>query len=260
MTMTNSNPINPFKKALTEKRPQIGFWLTLGDPTSAEICASAGFDWLLIDGEHVPHSLSTVLEQARAIAAYPNTHAIARVPSSDPVVIKQYLDLGVQTLLVPMVESAEEARSIVKASLYPPAGDRGVGGARAARWGHFQKYLHEANEQISIVVQVESREGLQNLDEICQTDGIDGVFIGPADLSASLGYLGQPGHPEVQRLVMDALGRISATGKAPGILTRDPVLAQSYLKIGTLMVGVGLDAHLLAAETRKIVMSYKSGG
>lgn len=256
--MNTSNPVNTFKQALREKRPQIGFWLTLGDSTSAEICASAGFDWLLVDGEHVPHSLHSVLDQLRSIAGYPGTHAIARVPSSDSSVIKQYLDLGVQTLLVPMVENAHEAASIVQACLYPPFGNRGVGGARAARWGHFPKYLHEANEQIAVIVQVESAQGLDNLDEIVQTAGIDGVFIGPADLSASLGYLGQPGHPEVQRLILDAITRISAAGKAAGILTRDPNLARQYLEHGALMVAVGLDAHLLATETRGLVNSFKT--
>lgn len=256
--MNTTTPINTFKRALREKRAQIGFWLTLGDPTSAEICASAGFDWLLIDGEHVPHSLHSVLAQLRSIAAYPDTHPIARVPSSDSTLIKQYLDLGVQTLLVPMVESASEAASVVDACRYPPSGTRGVGGARAARWGHFPKYLHEANEQIAVIVQVESRNGLDNLDEIVQTDGIDGVFIGPADLSASLGYLGQPGHPEVQNLIDDAIGRITAAGKAAGILTRDPGLARAYIARGALIVAVGLDAHLLASETRGIVKSFKS--
>ncbi|UCV17765.1 HpcH/HpaI aldolase family protein [Ferribacterium limneticum] len=258
--MNTTTPVNSFKQALREKRAQIGFWLTLGDSTSAEICASAGFDWLLIDGEHVPHSLQSVLDQLRSIAGYPETHAIARVPSSDPILIKQYLDLGVQTLLVPMVESADEAASIVKACRYPPSGSRGIGGARAARWGHFPKYLHEADDQIAVIVQVESQQGLDNLDEIVQTEGIDGVFIGPADLSASLGYLGQPGHPEVQRQIREAVDRISAAGKAPGILTRDLGLARAYLERGVLMLAVGLDAHLLAAETRGLVNSFKANG
>ena len=253
----NATPVNRFKQALREKRAQIGFWLTLGDPTSAEICASAGFDWLLIDGEHVPHSLHSVLDQVRVIDGYPSTQAVARVASADPVVIKQSLDLGVQSLLVPMVESAEEAESIVAACRYPPAGNRGIGGARAARWGHIPKYLHDSNEQIAIIVQVESQAGLANLDEIIRTEGIDGVFIGLADLSASLGYLGQPGHPEVQRLTMDAFTRISVVGKAPGILVRDQTLAHKYLDYGALMVAVGLDAHLLAAETKGLIGTFK---
>lgn len=255
-TSVNHTPINRFKQALRENRAQIGLWLTLGDATSAEICASSGFDWLLIDGEHVPHSAHSVLAQLRSIAAYPQTQAVARVPSSAPLLIKQYLDLGVQTLLVPMVESAAQAAAVVHACRYPPNGGRGVGGARAARWGHIPTYLHEANEQIAVVVQVETREGLAELDAIAATEGVDGVFIGPADLSASLGYLGQPGHPDVQSKILDSLDRIRAAGKAPGILTRDEALVRLYLERGALMVAVGLDAHLLAAHTRALANTY----
>lgn len=251
-----STPINSLKKALREGCPQIGLWLSLGDATSAEICAGAGFDWLLIDGEHVPHDAHSVLAQLRAIAAYPQTQAVARVPSSDPLLIKQYLDLGVQTLLVPMVESAAQAASVVRACRYPPSGTRGVGGARAARWGRFPNYLHEANEQIAVIVQVETAEGLAELDAIAGTEGVDGVFIGPADLAASLGHLGQPGHAEVQARTLDAFDRIRAAGKAPGVLSRDENLIRLYLQHGALLVAVGLDAHLLAAHTRALAKTF----
>lgn len=253
------NPVNPLKQALLEGRPQFGLWLSLGDPSSAEICAGAGFDWLLIDGEHVPHSLQSVLAQVHAISGYPRTHAVARVPSSDPLVIKQYLDLGIQTLLVPMVESAEQAAAIVRACLYPPEGERGVGGGRAARWGHVPKYLHQANAQISIIVQVETRRGLEALDAIAETEGIDGVFIGPADLSASLGHLGQPGHPEMQREILGAIGRIRAAKKAPGILSRDPEMLRLSIAEGARLVAVGLDAYLLAAQARSLAQTYIPG-
>lgn len=253
-------PINTLKKALREGRPQIGLWLSLGDPTSAEICAGAGFDWLLIDGEHVAHDAHSVLAQLRAIAAYPRTQAAARVPSSDPVTIKQYLDLGVQTLLVPMVESASQAAGVVQACRYPPSGTRGIGGARAARWGRLPDYLSEANEQIAVIVQVETGEGLTQLDAIASIDGVDGVFIGPADLAASLGYPGQPGHPEVQARVMEAIERIRAAGRVPGILSRDEAVVRRSLEQGCLLVAVGLDAHLLAAHTSALAQTFIDDG
>lgn len=249
-------PINQLKQALRDGRQQIGLWLALSDPASAEICAGAGFDWLLIDGEHTPHSLNSIAAQLRAIGGYPPTQAAARVPSSDPLLIKQYLDLGIQTLLVPMVESAEQAAAIVRACLYPPQGERGVGGGRAARWGHIPNYLYEANDQISIIVQIETRKGLDELDAIVQTDGVDGVFIGPADLAASLGHLGKPNHPEIQNEILDAIGRVRAAGKAPGILSRDPDLVRLSMERGALLVAVGLDAYLLAAQVRTLAKTY----
>lgn len=252
-------PQNRLKQALRAQRRQIGLWLTLGDPTSAEICAGAGFDWLLIDGEHVPHSLSSVLAQLRATSGYPDTQAVARVPSADAVAIKQYLDLGVQTLLVPMVQSAAEAAAVVRATRYPPLGERGVGGARAARWGHIPNYVHEANEQIAVIVQVETRQAMDELDAIAATEGVDGVFIGPADLSASLGHLGRPDHPDVQREILDAITRIRAAGKAPGLLSRDPELLQLSLERGAQLVAVGLDASLLAAQARILAQTYIDG-
>ncbi len=187
-------PTNPFKQALAEKRAQIGLWVGLADGYSAEICAGAGFDWLLIDGEHSPNGLRSVLQQAQAIAAYPGVNAIARVPvghgDAGTALIKQYLDLGVQTLLVPMVDTPEQASAIVRAMRYPPDGIRGMGGARASRWGRYPAYAREANSQVCLLVQVESREALANLDAIAAVEGVDGVFIGPADLSASLGHVG----------------------------------------------------------------------
>lgn len=251
-------PINRLKQALREKRRQVGLWLSLGDATSAEICAGAGFDWLLIDGEHVPHDAHSVLNQLRAIAAYPATQAVARVPSSDPTAIKQYLDLGVQTLLVPMVESAQQAAAVVRACRYPPAGDRGVGGARAARWGRVADYLRLADEQIAVVVQVETATGLANLEAIAAVDGVDAVFLGPADLAASLNHLGEPGHAEVQAALFDALDRIQGTGKAAGLLSRDEAFLRASLERGALMVAVGLDAHLLAAQTRWLAERFRT--
>lgn len=256
-------PLNPFKQALAEKRAQIGLWLGLADAYSAEICAGAGFDWLLIDGEHSPNGLQSVLQQAQAIAAYPGANAIARVPlghgDAGTALIKQYLDLGVQTILVPMVDTAEQAQAIVRAMRYPPHGIRGMGGARASRWGRYTAYAREANDRVCLLVQAESREALANLDAIAAVDGVDGVFIGPADLSASFGHLGNSGHPEVQAAIEDAIARIQRAGKAAGILTPDEALARKYLELGALFVAVGLDTNLLVRTTSALAARFKDG-
>ena len=256
-------PVNLFKQALKEKRPQIGLWLGLADAYSAEICAGAGFDWLLIDGEHSPNGLQSILQQAQAIAAYPGANAIARVPlghgEAGTALIKQYLDLGLETLLVPMVDSAAQAAAIVRAMRYPPHGVRGMGGARASRWGRYADYPNEANAQVCLLLQAETREALDNLDAIAAVDGVDGVFIGPADLSASLGHVGNPAHPEVQRAIEDAIGRIQRAGKAAGILTPDETLARKYLDLGATFVAVGLDTNLLARHTSALAARFKAG-
>jgi 4-hydroxy-2-oxoheptanedioate aldolase len=257
------SPVNPFKQALQEKRAHIGLWLGLADHYTTEICAGAGFDWLLIDGEHSPNDLRTVLQQAQVIAAYPGTHAIARVPvghgHAGTTLIKQYLDLGIQTLLVPMVDTARQAAELVRAMRYPPDGIRGMGGARASRWGRYPDYAKEANAQVCLLVQAETREALANLEAIAATDGVDGIFIGPADLSASLGHVGDPGHAEVQAAIDDAIGRITRAGKAAGILTTDDALARRYLKMGATFVAVGLDNNLLARATSELAAKFKSG-
>jgi 4-hydroxy-2-oxoheptanedioate aldolase len=256
-------PVNPFKQALADKRAQIGFWLGLGDAYSAEICAGAGFDWLLIDGEHSPNGLQSILQQAQAIAAYPGANAIARVPVGHgdvgTALIKQYLDLGLQTLLVPMVDTPTQASAIVRAMRYPPHGIRGMGGARASRWGRYADYAKEANDNVCLLLQAETREALENLDEIAAVDGVDGIFIGPADLSASLGHLGNPGHPEVQAAIEDAIRRIIRAGKAAGILTPDETLSKRYLELGATFVAVGLDTNLLVRHTTALAARFKAG-
>ncbi|MBI2768324.1 MAG: HpcH/HpaI aldolase/citrate lyase family protein [Burkholderiales bacterium] len=255
-------PVNPFKQALAEKRAQIGLWVGLADHYTTEICAGAGFDWLLLDGEHSPNDLRTLLQQAQAVAAYPATHAIARVPMGHghvgQMLIKQYLDLGIQTLLVPMVDSAGQARNIVRDMRYPPEGVRGMGGARASRWGRFPNYAKEANEQVCLLVQAESQESLDNLEAIAMVPGVHGIFIGPADLSASLGYPGNSGHPKAQAAIEDAIKRIVKTGKAAGILTPDEALARHYLELGATFVAVGLDNNLLARATATLAAKFKS--
>ncbi len=254
-------PINPFKQALAAKRPQIGLWVGMGSAYTAEICAGAGFDWLLVDAEHTPNDLQTLVAQAQAIAAYPGTHAIARVPMGHGRVgqslIKQYLDIGYQTLLVPMVDTAQQAAEIVRSMRYPPQGVRGVAGARASRWGRYPNYAKEANAQVCLLVQAETRQAIDNLDAILAVEGVDGVFIGPADLSASLGHVGNPGHPEVQAVIESAITRIAAAGKAPGILTSDEALARRYLALGATFVAVGLDTQILARGTSALAATYK---
>jgi 4-hydroxy-2-oxoheptanedioate aldolase len=256
------SPVNTFKQAIAEKRPQIGLWQGLASHYSTEICAGAGFDWLLIDGEHSPNDLRSILQQAQTIAGYPGVHAIARIPVGQghvaTMIIKQYLDLGIQTLLVPMVDTAEQARELVRAMRYPPDGIRGMAGGRASRWGRYPNYAKEANAQLCLLVQVETQLGLDNLDAIAAVEGVDGVFIGPADLSASLGYVGNAGHENVQSAIADAIRRIIKAGKAPGILHNDEAPARKCLEMGATFVAVGQDTVLLARATSALAAKFKT--
>lgn len=257
--------INTFKQAMAEKQTRIGLWLGLASPYSAEICAGAGFDWMLIDGEHSPNSLDSILAHLQVMAAYPNVHPIARVPMGHghigEALIKQYLDIGVQTLLVPMVDTPEQAAAVVRAARYPQddgkGGIRGMGGARASHWGRNPRYVHEANAQVCVLVQAETRLALKHLDAIAAVEGVDGVFIGPADLSASLGHIGNPDHPEVQTAIEDAIRRILAAGKAAGILTPDETLAHRYIGLGANFVAVGVDTSLLVKASSALDDRFK---
>lgn len=244
---------NKFKQALASKQKQIGLWLSLANSYTAEVCATAGFDWMLLDGEHAPNDVRGVLEQLQATAPYPS-HCIVRPVSGDPALIKHLLDIGAQTLLVPMVDTAEQARRLVSSMRYPPQGTRGVGSAvaRVSRFGLRTDYLDRANDEVCLLVQVETREALDNLEDICAVDGVDGVFIGPADLSASLGHRGKPGHPEVQAAIEDAMRRIIASGKAAGTLVSDDALAKRYLELGCTFVAVGIDVRILASGARAL--------
>lgn len=251
---------NGFKHKLAANEPQIGLWLGLADPYCAEICAGAGFDWLLVDGEHAPNDVRSTLSILQALAAYP-AFPVVRPPIGETQLIKQYLDLGVQSLLIPMVETAEQARQLVAATRYPPAGVRGVGSAlaRASRWNGLPDYVHRANDQICLLVQVESKAAIENLDDILAVDGVDGVFIGPADLSASLGHLGNPGHTEVAQTIENAITRIVAAGKAAGILSANEILSRRYLELGATFVAVGVDTTLLAQGARALAATFKEG-
>jgi 4-hydroxy-2-oxoheptanedioate aldolase len=255
-------PVNTFKQALRERRPQIGLWMGLASAYTAEICALAGFDWLVIDGEHAPNDLRSIQAQLQTLAAYPASHPVARVPVGETALIKQYLDLGAQNILVPMVDTAAQAAQLVQAMRYPQddglGGIRGMAGARASRWGHYPDYFKRANEEVCLIVQVESLAGLQNLDAIAATPGVDGVFIGPADLSASMGHVGNAAHPQVQAAIADAIARILQAGKAPGILTSDRALAAQYLAMGAVFVAVGLDTQILMRQTTELAAHFKA--
>jgi len=254
----NQLPINTFKRALHAAQPQIGLWLGLADSYVAELLATTGFDWLAIDGEHAPNDLRQVLAQLQAIAPYP-TQAIVRPVQADTALIKQYLDIGVQTLLVPMIETPAQAAQVVAATRYPPGGIRGVGSAlaRASRWNQVEGYLHQAERELCVLVQIESARGLDNLDAIAAVEGIDGVFFGPADLSASMGYIGKPGSEPVQSAIMNGIAAVRRAGKAAGILSADPILARRYLELGALFVAVGVDTTLLAQAARNLARSFK---
>jgi 4-hydroxy-2-oxoheptanedioate aldolase len=251
-------PLNNFKRAIQAGRQQIGLWVALANSYSAEIVAGSGFDWLLVDGEHSPNDPPTVLPQLQAIAAYPTTSAIVRPAWNDKVLIKRYLDIGVQTLLVPYVQTEEEALAAVAATRFPGAGVRGVASVtRASRFGRVSHYANRAHEEICVLVQIETRDGLDNLEKIALVEGVDGVFIGPADLAAGLGHLGNPQHPDVQAAIKDAIGRIRACTKPAGILATDDDTARRYIEWGTTFTAVGLDAMVLARETEKLAAKYK---
>lgn len=251
-------PVNGFRKALLEGRTQIGLWVGLADANAAEALAGTGYDWLLFDGEHAPNDVRTVLDQLRAAAPYPS-HAVVRPVQGDPALIKQYLDIGAQTLLVPMVETAEQAAMLVRAMRYPPRGFRGVGAAlaRASRWNQVDGYLDHADEQMCLVVQAETPSALGRLESIAAVDGVDGVFFGPADLSASMGLRGQPGHPAVQQAILDGIATVRAAGKAAGALMADPVMARRCLDAGASFVAVGVDTTLLVRAARDLLKGFR---
>lgn len=249
---------NTFRDALRAGRPQIGLWVGLADANAAEALACTGYDWLLLDGEHAPNDPRSVLDQLRAVAPYP-VHAIVRPVQADVALVKQYLDIGAQTLLVPMVDTPEQAALMVRAMRYAPEGIRGMGAAlaRASRWNQVEDYLNQANGQMCLLVQAESTEAIANLPAIAAVEGVDGVFFGPADLSASMGLRGQPNHPEVQRVILEGIATVRAAGKAAGILSVDPVAAQRYLDAGALIVAVGVDTSLLVKAARDLRQRFR---
>lgn len=251
---------NPFKTALAEHRPQIGLWLSMADPYLAEAAATCGYDWLLVDGEHAPNDVRSTLAALQSVAAH-GAQPVVRVVEGGTALIKQMLDIGARTLLVPMVDTASQARAIVAATQYPPHGIRGVGSAvgRASQWSARSDYLNVADDEVCLLVQAETVTALQNLTAICAVEGVHGVFIGPADLAASMGHRGNPGHPEVQAAIEGAMKTIIASGKAAGTLTSDPVLAQRYLDLGCTFVAVGVDVLMFVNAARKLRMQFGGG-
>jgi 4-hydroxy-2-oxoheptanedioate aldolase len=250
-------PVNAFKHALAARRPQIGLWATLSSNVTVELVAAAGYDWILLDMEHSPNDLESLLTQLQAAEPYP-THAVVRVPWNDAVMLKRVLDVGAQSVLVPMVNTAEEARAAVAAMRYPPKGVRGVGGTtRATRWGRVKGYPQHVERELCILLQVETPQAIDNIEAIAAVDGVDGVFIGPSDLHASFGHIGEKHHPEVWPKIEDAVKRIVAAGKAPGFLTPVEADSRRILELGGLFVAVGSDAGLLAAAADALRARFK---
>jgi 4-hydroxy-2-oxoheptanedioate aldolase len=250
-------PRNGFKRALAERRRQIGLWCTLPGGYVAEVLAGAGFDWLLFDTEHSPADPITVIEQLQAAASYP-VAPVVRAAWNDPVLIKRFLDVGAQTLLLPYVQDAREARAAVAAMRYPPRGVRGVSSiSRATRFGRVADYTRRAEEELCLLVQVETVEALGEIEAIAGVEGVDGIFVGPADLAASMGHPGAPGHPEVVAAIEEALARIGRAGKPAGILTPDRAFAGRCLELGALFVAVGVDTALLARGAEALARGFR---
>jgi 4-hydroxy-2-oxoheptanedioate aldolase len=250
--------IPSFAGALAEAdRALVGMWVSSGSPLVAEICAGSGLDWVLIDGEHGPNGLESILAQLQAVAAYPVT-PVVRVPIGDAVVIKQYLDLGVQNLLVPMVADAEQARELVRAVRYPPEGIRGVGSAlaRSSRWNRVDGYLDGASATVSLTVQIETDEAVRNAAEIAAVDGVDAILVGPADLAASMGLLGRQEHPDVVAAVLATIAAATDAGTPVGVNAFVPEMADRYLAAGARFVIVGADVALLARSSEQLAARF----
>jgi len=246
-------PTNTFKQTLLNHETTYGCWVGMADAYAAEIAAGAGFDWLLIDGEHAPNDLRSILSQLQIIDAS-NSHPIVRIPVGETYMIKQVLDAGAQTLLIPMVESGDQAQELVKATRYPPGGVRGVGSAlaRASKFNAIPDYLTTANDQICLTVQLETTAGVEALDDILAVDGVDGVFIGPSDLAADMGLLGKADTPEMQSTINSLLTRIKASGKAAGILALTNESVAQARASGACFIGVGIDVLLFAQSMRAL--------
>ncbi len=251
-------PVNTLKQSLLSGHVQHGIWLTSGTPILAELAGSAGFDWCLIDGEHGPNTVSEMLPQLQALAIS-GTAAAVRIANAESWMVKQVLDLGCQTVLVPMVDDAETAQAMAHAMRYPPQGNRGMGAAlaRATGFGSVADYPHSANAEVCLLVQAESAAAVANIDAIAATEGVDGVFVGPADLSADMGYPGQPDHPEVEKAIDHLIARTVAAGKIAGIITFDETRFAEYAAKGVTFLGVGGDMMVLNTALRGLAGRVK---
>jgi 4-hydroxy-2-oxoheptanedioate aldolase len=252
-------PVNNFKRALSQGELQLGLWAAFADAYVTEALAGADFDWLLIDNEHAPNDLRSTLAQLQSVAPY-RSHPVVRPVRSDTAIIKQMLDIGVQTLLLPMIDTQEQAVEAIEATRYPPNGVRGVGAglARASRWNRVAGYLDAAEAELCVLVQVETVKGLENLPGIASTEGVDGVFFGPADLSASMGLLGKPGAEPVRRAICDGIAIVRQAGKAAGVLAPDRTIADEYIAAGATFVAIGTDVGLLGAAAKALLTSYRA--
>ena len=246
-------PKNTVKAAILGGTPQMGIWLNTGSPVIAEIAGQAGFDWCLIDGEHGPNTVSEWLPQLQALTAA-GTPAVIRIPNTDVWMVKQALDLGCQTIMVPMVDTPEDAREMAAAMRYPPQGKRGIGAAiaRASQYGVRTDYLKNANDEVCLIVQAETQLALNNIEAIAAVDGIDCIFVGPADLAADMGYTGNPRHPDVVAAIEDAFARITAAGKCAGFLIYDAGLIEHYTALGVTFLGIGSDVAVMGGALRNL--------
>ena len=252
-------PTNKLKAALKRGETQIGCWASLADPYTIEVLSTAGFDWILIDAEHSPNDLRTIMQQLLVLEGK-HSNAVVRLPMGEDWLIKQVLDIGAQSLLIPVVESAEQARNLVRATRYPPRGIRGSGAAiaRSAMFGAHENYIETADAEICLIVQVETRTALAALDDILAVEGVDGAFIGPSDLSVDMGYQGDVSQPEVRDAIKDTLQRISASGKAAGIISMNDKDAQEYADWGANFLAVGADILMLATTARNTMSVWRT--
>lgn len=257
MSVSVNLPQTLTERLAETQRPLIGLWVSSGSPIAAEIIAGSGTDWVLLDTEHSPNGLESTLVQLYAMSAYPVT-PVVRLPTGDTVLIKQFLDLGAQNLLIPMVDSAEQAEQIVRAVRYPNAGVRGVGSAlaRSARWNRVEGYLGRADETISLTVQIESATAVKNVAEILAVDGIDAIFVGPSDLAASMGHLGQQNHADVVDSVLRVIAAARAAGKPVGVNAFVREDADRYLDAGANFIAVGADVAMLARSSEALVAEF----
>lgn len=253
-------PVNLLKQRLLNGEVTTGLWLGFADPYLSELSARAGFDWVLVDGEHSPNDIKSTTGQLQAIATT-GTPSAVRPVIGETWMIKQLLDIGAQTFVMPMVETPEQAAALVAATRYPPEGVRGVGAAlaRASHFNAIADYLQTANDQICTIMQIECARAVDNIEAIAALDGVDGLFIGPADLSADIGYLGRPFEPEPMAYIDSAIKRIVATGKCAGILTGTRQHAEHYIDLGATFVGVGTDITCYGKAVRELASTFKAG-
>ncbi|HEX5595203.1 MAG TPA: HpcH/HpaI aldolase/citrate lyase family protein [Micromonosporaceae bacterium] len=268
MSVTRNTPANRFKQRLAAGEQQIGLWSVLASGYIAELLAGCGYDWLLIDAEHGPNDLRSVLDQLQGIAAAGSllgdraselSQPVVRLPHGDPALIKQYLEIGVQNLLIPMVDTPEQAAELVRAVRYPPHGVRGMGSGlgRSSRWGRLTDYVRASADSICLIVQIETRRALENIEAIAATDGVDAVFFGPADLAADLGYPEQRSHPQVVQAIRHGIEAVRRIGTPAGIMLTDVPQVQEWLRQGINFAGVGVDSSLLIRAADDLLAQFR---